>query len=126
MSAIPHLIGPAPNEITWVTFRGVDQLSGRLRPPYSDNRGLAPPLQIWDLIMHMFDEARHHFASRNPKYIFRMGFGVAGANRYQLSIRGSLNTNPDPVQFLGRIESLIDSNDSLDVRDIRLVLDFIP
>ncbi|KAI8915837.1 hypothetical protein EDD86DRAFT_5685 [Gorgonomyces haynaldii] len=125
MDPVPDLVGPAPNVISWTTYHGVDHLNGRLRPPYTDNRNLMPPLQIWDLLMYMFETAQHRDENLNIKYTLRMGFGASGANRYNLSMRGRLDQDLDPDAFLGRIEWMLDSNDTLDIRDIRLLIVFV-
>lgn len=121
MDRTPDLRGRAPNSIIWTTHHGVDHLTGRLRPPYTDNRDLTPPLQLWDLLMHMFDTARQRYMG-STSYTLRMGVGVTNANRYNLSMRGRLNQNPDPNVFFDRIERMLDSNDSFDIRDIRLLM----
>ncbi|KAI8910421.1 hypothetical protein EDD86DRAFT_270017 [Gorgonomyces haynaldii] len=127
MDPTPDLDGAAPNSISWTNLHGVDHLNGQLRPPYTDNRNLMPPpLQMWDLLMHMFDMARRRYWNK-PRigYTLRMGVGVAGANRYNLSMQGRLDQNPDPDAFLGRIEQMLDPNDTLDIRDIRLLMVFV-
>ncbi len=125
MDLVPDLEGPAPNNISWTTH-GTDRLRGNLRPPYTDNRNLTPPLQIWDLVMHMFDVARDRYRNHlNKRYILRLGFGAAGANRYNHSIRGTLESNIDPNFFFDKMERMLNSNESFDVRDIQFVMDFI-
>jgi hypothetical protein len=126
MDTIPNLEGPAPNNISWTTIHGVDQLRGSLRPPYTDNRNLAPPFQIWDLVLHMFDVALERYVSQpTMRYILRLGFGIAGTNRYNHSIRGTLGGNIDPNSFFNKMERMLNSNDSYDIRHIQFVMDFI-
>jgi hypothetical protein len=81
-----NLGGQAQNNISWTTIYGRDQLRGRLQPPYTDSRALAPPFQIWNLVIHIFDVAREKYYSHpNMKYILRLGFGVSG-DPYRLGI----------------------------------------
>ena len=119
------LHGVAPNRIYWTENFGTERLHGHLRPPYTDNRNLPPPFQVWDLLMNMFDLARQHFHNPSMNYILRMGTGVEGANRYNFNMRGRLRTSPNEEGFFNRIERMIDSNDALDIRDIHLSLDFL-
>ncbi|KAI8911011.1 hypothetical protein EDD86DRAFT_131618 [Gorgonomyces haynaldii] len=102
MDGIRDLVGAAPNVISWTTYHGVDHLNGQLRPQYTDSRSLLPRFQIWDL--HMFETARRRFVDRSVRYTLRMGVGAAGPNRYNLSMRGRLDKDPDPDAFLGQIE----------------------
>ncbi|KAI8916428.1 hypothetical protein EDD86DRAFT_268421 [Gorgonomyces haynaldii] len=104
MDPVPDLVDAAPNAISWTAYHGVEHLNGRLQPPYTDNRSLTPPFQIWDLLIHMFETARRRYGNRNIKYILRMGVGAGGANRYNLCMRGRLDKDPDPDAFLGQIE----------------------
>ena len=117
-----------PNRISWVTnVHGVNQLYGQVQYPYTDNRNLPPPFQLKDLVIQMFENARIQFSDHpNMRYILRVGFGVTGTNRYNHNLRGTLNENPNPSYFFDRIENMLDSNDTLDIRDIRLLMDFIP
>ena len=41
------------------------------------------------------------------------------------SMKGSIHDTPEASTFFDRIEGMIDSNDMLDIRDIRLLMDFI-
>ncbi len=108
MHRIPDLKGHESNSITWTTHLGVHHLRGRLRSPYSDNRDLVPPLQLWDLLMDMFNTARQrHMGSTS--YTLRMGVGVTNAKRYNLNMRGRLEQNPDPISFFERIARMLDS-----------------
>ena len=55
----------------------------------------------------------------------RLGFGISGANRYSYNMRGQLSHSPEATEFFDRIERMLDSNDVLDIRDIRLLIDFV-
>lgn len=121
----PDLIGVAPNHVSWTENFGNARIQGNLRPPYTDNRNLEPHLQVWDLLMYLFESSRRRFSNRSVRYILRMGTGVQGANRYNFNMKGQLRNNPDEDAFFNRIEKMMDSNDSLDIRDIHLTLDFL-
>jgi hypothetical protein len=125
MQRIPDLVGVAPNRIFWTENFGTVRLLGNLRPPYTDNRNLEPHLQVWDLLMNMFQSARNRFGRQNVRYVLRLGTGVQGANRYNFNMKGRLSEYPDEENFFNRIERMMDSNDTLDIRDIHLLFDFL-
>ena len=123
MSRVENLVGVAPNQISWTNTHGLEQLNGRLRAPFTDNRNLLPPEQVWDLVLNMFEVARARFRNvQGMPYVLRLGFG---ANRYSYNMRGQLRHIPEATEFFERIERMIDSNDVLDIRDIRLLMDFV-
>ena len=126
MSRVENLVGVAPNQISWTNTHGLEQLNGRLRAPFTDNRNLLPPEQVWDLVLNMFEVARARFRNvQGMRYVLRLGFGISGANRYSYNMRGQLRHIPEATEFFERIERMIDSNDVLDIRDIRLLMDFV-
>ena len=126
MSRVENLVGVAPNAIAWTENHGLVQLTGRLRAPFTDNRNLLPPEQIWDLVLNMFEVAQERFRNaQQRRYVLRLGFGISGANRYSYSMKGRIRDTPEASTFFDRIERMIDSNDTLDIRDIRLLMDFI-
>ena len=126
MSRVENLVGVAPNAIAWTENHGLVQLNGRLRAPFTDNRNLLPPEQMWDLVLNMFEVAQERFRNdHRRRYVLRLGFGISGANRYSYSMKGRIRDTPEASTFFDRIERMIDSNDTLDIRDIRLLMDFI-
>ena len=58
MSRVENLVGVAPNAIAWTENHGLVQLNERLRAPFTDNRNLLPPEQMWDLVLNMFEVAQ--------------------------------------------------------------------
>ncbi len=126
MRPVANLIGVAPNVIALTDTHGLTQLNGRLCAPFTDNRNLLPPEQVWDLVLNMFEVARARFSNdQGIRYILRLGFGITGANRYNYSMRGNLYGIPGASEFFDKIERMLDSNDVLDIRDIRLLIDFV-
>ena len=74
----------------------------------------------------MFEVAQQRFRNDHAmRYVLRLGFGISGANRHSYSMSGTLNHIPEASAFFDRIERMIDSNDMLDIRDIRLLMDFV-
>ena len=74
----------------------------------------------------MSEVAQERFRNdRRMQYILRLGFGILGGNRYCHRFNNSLNHIPEARVFFDRIEQMINSNDMLDIRVIRLLIDFI-
>jgi hypothetical protein len=129
MSRVENLVGVASNQVSWTNRDGLEHLNGRLRAPFIDNRNLLPSEQVWDLGLNMFEVSQVRLRSRvrgfKGSVCSSLGFGISAANRYSYNMRGQLRHIPNAIEFFDRIERILDSNDVLDIRDIRLLMDFV-
>ena len=74
----------------------------------------------------MFEVARARFKKRSRDAVCSsLRFGISGANRYSYNMRGQLCHFPEATEFFNRIERMLDSNDGLDILDIRFLIDFV-
>lgn len=105
MQRIPDLVGVEPIRIFWTENFGTVRLLGNLRPPYTDNWNLEPHLQVWDLLMNMFQSARNRFGRRNVRFVLRLGTGVQGANRYNYNNEGRLKWIEEENRFNQNFQS---------------------
>lgn len=100
---------------------GVPRIEGRLIPPFASPNIVLPDQQVVTLAQRMVAAAQHQFPDR-PSGVMRMGAGIHQAYRYNLSVGASNLSRFDYEQLLTNVETMVDSNDALELGDIVFIL----
>ena len=98
-------LGVGTNQIACTDTHGLEPLNGILCAPFTDNRNLLPPKQVWDLVLKLFEGQERFRSVQAIRYVLRLRFGISGANRYSYNMRGQLRRIPEATGFFERIEN---------------------
>ncbi|KAI3662109.1 hypothetical protein MP638_005557 [Amoeboaphelidium occidentale] len=99
----------------------VPHIEGRLIPPFVSPNVALPDQQVLILAQRIVAAAQHQFPDRRSG-VMRMGVGVHQAHRYNLRVRAPDLAYFNYDQLLNNVETMVDSNDALELGDIVFLL----
>lgn len=110
-----------PVEVQIQIIADVPYVEGRLVPPFISSSILLPDQQVIALAREVVRVAQENYPN-NRGGIMRIGTGVQQAHRYNLSIPHRNLDNFPYQKLVDNVEKMVDSNDSVLVRDVVLLL----
>lgn len=108
-------------DIQNINLGGIPHIQGHLVPPFIAPNVMLPHEQVRALVERIILVSQQQFPNRRSG-VLRMGAGIQQAHRYSLSIRAPDLADFDYDQLFDNVETMVDSNDALEIGDITFLL----